>query len=60
MTAEVVKLDQSYANNFWRLRKELFTELGEIAENGDLTALEDATKNYYLDHIKASRCCAVA
>lgn len=49
MTAEVVKLDQSYANNFWRLRKELFTELGETAENGDLTALEGATKNYCLD-----------
>lgn len=53
MPAEVVKFDQSYANNFWRLRKELFTELGEIAENEDLTALEDATKNYYLGHIKA-------
>lgn len=51
MPAEVVKLDQSYANNFWRLRKELFTELGEIAENEDLIALEDATKNYYLDHV---------
>lgn len=43
MTAELVKLDESFAEDFWRLRKELFTELGEVAESEDLSALEDAT-----------------
>lgn len=36
MTAELVEVDQSYAEDFWRLRKELFTELGEVTEKEDL------------------------
>jgi hypothetical protein len=35
MTTELVKLDESFAEDFWRLRKELFTELGEVAESED-------------------------
>lgn len=52
MTAELIELDESYAEDFWRLRKELFTELGEVAEKEDLSALEEATKQYYLAHIE--------
>lgn len=37
MTAELVEVDQSYAEDFWRLRRELFTELGEVAEKEDLS-----------------------
>ncbi|MFV4950479.1 hypothetical protein [Lactobacillus delbrueckii] len=51
MTTELVKLDESFAEDFWRLRKELFTELGEVAESEDLSALEEATKQYFLAHI---------
>ena len=47
MTTELVKLDESFAEDFWRLRKELFTELGEVAESEDLSALEEATKQYF-------------
>lgn len=51
MTAELIELDESYAEDFWRLRKELFTELGEVTESEDLSALEEATKQYFLAHI---------
>lgn len=51
MTTELVELDQTYAEDFWRLRKELFTELGEVTEKEDLSALEEATKQYFLAHI---------
>lgn len=51
MTSELIELDESYAEDFWRLRKELFTELGEVAESEDLSALEEATKQYFLAHI---------
>lgn len=37
MTAELIELDESYAEDFWRLRKELFMELGEVAEKEDLS-----------------------
>ncbi|MCD5501790.1 GNAT family N-acetyltransferase [Lactobacillus delbrueckii] len=51
MTTELIELDESYAEDFWRLRKELFKELGEVAESEDLSALEEATKQYFLAHI---------
>ncbi len=46
-----VRLDENSADDFWRLRKELFAELEEIHADSDTSILEAATKNYYLAHI---------
>lgn len=51
MKQQLLRLDGTFANDFWRLRKELFTELGEVTTDSDLSALEEATKQYYLTHI---------
>ena len=34
MKHEIVQLDEKNANDFWRLRKELFLELGNFQRNG--------------------------
>ena len=51
MKQEIVQLDESNAEDFWRLRKELFLELGEVSAEMDLSELESATKQYYISHI---------
>ncbi len=37
---------------FWRLRLQLFKELGEVAADADVRELETATKTYYLHHLQ--------
>ena len=48
---EIVQLDESNAEDFWRFRKELFLELGEVSAVMDLSKLESVTKKYYSSHI---------
>ena len=48
---EIVQLDKRNAEDFWRLRKELFLELGEVSAEMDLSKLESVTKKYYSSHI---------
>lgn len=51
MKNKVLQLDEKQVNEFWRLRKELFEELGEISQDSDTFELELATKQYFLDHV---------
>lgn len=51
MENTVFRLDEQHAEEFWRLRKELFEELGEISPGMDISELESATKGYYLSKI---------
>ena len=44
-------LGEAAAEDFWRLRLELFRELGEVSQTQDTGELENATKRYYLAHI---------
>ncbi len=48
---EIIQLDERNAEDFWRLRKELFLELGEVSAEMDISELESATKQYYISHI---------
>ena len=48
---KVLRLDESSAEAFCRLRMELFAELGEISENQDVSELKEATERYYRSHI---------
>ena len=48
---DVFKLDEKSADDFWRLRAELFEELGEINKNMDISELKSATRQFYLSHI---------
>ena len=48
---EIVQLDERNAEDFWRFRKELFLELGEVSAEMDLSKLESASKQYYISHI---------
>lgn len=54
---EIVQLDVSNAEDFWRFRKELFLELGEVFAEMDLSKLESATKQYYISHINKDLLC---
>lgn len=51
MENDILQLDENSADEFCRLRIELFKELGEIDENAGISELEAATKRYYQSHI---------
>lgn len=51
MKNDILQLDEKCVDEFWRLRKELFEELGEIPQYIDTSELELATKQYFLSHI---------
>ena len=51
MRNDIFQLDEKSADDFLRLRIELFEELGEIPEGMDTSELRSATKQYYLSHI---------
>ncbi|MBD5541189.1 MAG: GNAT family N-acetyltransferase [Lachnospiraceae bacterium] len=51
MGNDILQLDEKSADDFWRLRIELFEELGESPKDTDIFQLESATKQYYLSHI---------
>lgn len=57
MNEIVLKLDEKSADEFCRLRMELFKELGEISKKTDILELESATKQYYLSHINKDLIC---
>ena len=48
---EVLQLDREAAEEFCRLRMDLFRELGELCQGTDVPGLERATERYYLEHI---------
>lgn len=54
---KIEKLNQRYADEFWRLRLSLFKELGEIKNETNLQALKNATKKYYLSCIGKDLIC---
>ncbi len=47
----ILQLDEKSVDDFWRLRIELFKELGEVRKDTDISELKLATKQYYLAHI---------
>ncbi|MDE5777544.1 MAG: hypothetical protein K2I10_03420, partial [Lachnospiraceae bacterium] len=51
MRNDILQLDEKSVDDFWRLRIELFEELGEVRKDMDISELELATKQYYLSHI---------
>ena len=51
MKFKIEQLDEKTVDNFWRLRKELFLELGEVSNEMDISELKSATEQYYLSHI---------
>ena len=57
MKHEIVQLDEKSVNDFWRLRRELFLELGEISDETDISKLKSATEQYYLSHINKDLLC---
>ncbi|GHW01849.1 hypothetical protein lacNasYZ03_15360 [Lactobacillus nasalidis] len=57
MEKQLLRLDESFADDFWRLRKELFTELGEVSPDDDLSDLEEASKQYFTAHVNQDLLC---
>ena len=57
MKNTVIKLDEEYADEFWRLRMDLLKELGETNAETDIFKLESASKQYYLAHINKDLIC---
>ncbi|MFQ6322688.1 GNAT family N-acetyltransferase [Lactococcus garvieae] len=57
MKYKILQLDEKNMDDFWRLRKELFLELGEISKEKDISELKAATKQYYLSHINKDLSC---
>lgn len=51
MRNDILQLDEKSVDDFWRLRIELFEELGEVRKGMDISELKSATKQYYLSHI---------
>lgn len=51
MKNDILRLDEKSVDDFWRLRIELFEELGEVSKDIDIAELEIVTKQYYLSHI---------
>lgn len=51
MKNDVLQLDEKFADDFCRLRIELFEELGEVSKDMDISQLKSATQQYYLSHI---------
>lgn len=48
---DIIVMDEKWVDEFWKLRLNLFKELGEVSGNSDVHKLETATKEYYLSHI---------
>ncbi|MDO5398655.1 MAG: GNAT family N-acetyltransferase [bacterium] len=46
-----MRLDEKSVDDFWRLRIELFEELGEVNNETNIDKLKSATKQYFLSHI---------
>lgn len=59
MKCKIEQLDEKTVDNFWRLRKELFLELGEASNEMDISELKSATEQYYLSHINKDLLCWV-
>lgn len=57
MDINVVRLDDDFVDEFWRMREELFIELNEIDGKNKDNKLEAATKQYYLSHINRDLFC---
>jgi len=57
MKYKILQLDEKNMDDFWRLRKELFLELGEISKEKDISELKAATKQYYLSYINKDLSC---
>ncbi len=57
MRNDILQLDEKSADDFWRLRTELFEELGEVGKSDDISELKTATKQYYLTHINKDLFC---
>jgi len=51
MRNDILQLDEKSVDDFWRLRIELFEELGEVRKDMDISELKSATRQYYLSHI---------
>ena len=47
MKFKIEQLDEKTVDNFWRLRKELFLELGEVSNEMDISELKSATGGLY-------------
>ena len=56
-TMDLAPLDTGFVEEFWRLRRQLFAELGEIQPDSDTSALKTATCDYYLQHINQDLFC---
>ncbi len=57
MGSDILRLDEKSADDVWRLRIELFEELGEVSKYEDIYELKSATKQYYLSHINKDLIC---
>lgn len=57
MKTDILRLNEISANEFCRLRMDLFEELGEINKYDDITELRSAIKQYYLSHINKDLIC---
>ena len=57
MINDILRLNEEYADDFWRLRIELFRELGEVSEDDDISELQSASEAYYLSHINKDLIC---
>lgn len=54
---DILRLNEEAADEFWRLRIELFRELGEVCEDDDVSELKSASEQYYLSHINKDLIC---
>lgn len=52
-----MQLDEKSIDDFWRLRIDLFEELGEVSKYEDFSKLKSATKQYFLSHINKDLIC---
>ena len=59
MEHKIVQLNEETVDDFWRLRKELFLELGEVSDEMDISELKSSTEQYYLSHINKDLLCWV-
>ncbi len=53
----ILQLDEKSADDFLRLRIDMFEELGEVGKNDDISELRITTKQYYLTHINKDLIC---
>lgn len=57
MKFKIEQLDEKNVADFWRLRKELFLEVGEVSNETDTSKLKAETEQYYLSHINKDLFC---